>query len=69
LLDSDTAFVRYSDGLPWFESNVDTGCLAAHGSMVVFGTDDGRLFRSLDGGTSWVLLSERLPRITAVAID
>jgi photosystem II stability/assembly factor-like uncharacterized protein len=68
LLDGDEAFVRCSDGLPWFESNIDTGCLAAYGSLVVFGTDDGRLFRSLDGGEHWVLLSEGLPRITAVTI-
>jgi photosystem II stability/assembly factor-like uncharacterized protein len=68
LLDGDEMFVRCSDGLPWFESNIDTGCLAAQGSLVVFGTDDGRLFRSLDGGAHWGLLSEGLPRITAVSI-
>jgi hypothetical protein len=67
-LDGDMAFVRCSDGLPWFENNIDTGCLAAHGSMVVCGTGDGRLFRSLDGGDDWVLLSDGLPRITAVTI-
>jgi hypothetical protein len=68
LLDVDTKFVRCNDGLPWFEGNIDTGCLAARGSLVVFGTKDGRLFRSLDGGVRWILLSERLPRITAVTI-
>ena len=67
LLDSDMPFVR-SDGLPWFESNIDTGCLAAQGSLVVFGTADGRLFRSLDSGAHWVLHSEGLPGITAVSI-
>jgi hypothetical protein len=67
LLDGDMPFVR-SDGLPWFESNIDTGCLAAQGSLVVFGTDDGRLFRSVDSGAHWVLLSEGLPGITAVSI-
>jgi hypothetical protein len=68
LLDGDRAFERCTDGLPRFESNIDTGCLAAHGSIVVFGTDDGRLFRSLDGGTRWDLLNQGLPRITAVTI-
>jgi len=68
LLDRDMPFERCSDGLPWFESNINTGCLAAQGSMVVFGTDDGRLFRSQDGGAHWVLQSDRLPRITAVTI-
>jgi hypothetical protein len=68
LLDGDMPFVRCRDGLPWFESNIDTGCLAAHGSLVVFGTHDGRLFRSVDGGARWGLLSEGLPTITAVTI-
>ena len=68
LLEGDGTFVRCNDGLPWFEDNIDTGCLAAHGALVVFGTDDGRLFRSLDGGARWMLLSEGLPRITAVTI-
>jgi hypothetical protein len=49
--------------------NIDTGCLAAHGFLVVFGTKDRRVFRSLDGGAQWSLLSERLPSITAVTID
>jgi hypothetical protein len=68
LLEGDMTFVRCNDGLPWFEDNIDTGCLAAHGSLVVFGTHDGRLFRSLDGGARWMLLSEHLQRITAVTI-
>jgi hypothetical protein len=50
------------------EQHCDTGCLTAQGSLVVFGTDDGRLFRSLDGGARCVLLSEGLPGITAVSI-
>jgi hypothetical protein len=64
LLEGDGTFVRCNDGLPWFEHNIDTGCLAAHGALVVFGTDDGRLFRSLDGGARWMLLARGLPRIT-----
>ena len=69
LLDGDAPFARCDDGLPWFDDNIDTGCLAAHGSLVVFGTNDGRVFRSLDGGAHWSLLSEQLPRITTVTID
>jgi hypothetical protein len=68
-LDCGTKFVRCSDGLPWFDHNIDTACLAAEGSLVVFGTDDGRVFRSLDEGAQWTLIAKGLPTITAVTID
>jgi hypothetical protein len=67
-LDGDTTFVRCSDGLPWFEDNIDTACLVADGSLVVFGTDDGRVFHSLDEGARWTRLAKGLPTITAVTI-
>jgi hypothetical protein len=67
-LDGGTTFVRCSDGLPWFDDNIDTACLAAEGSLVVFGTDDGRVFRSLDEGSRWTLAAKGLPAITAVTI-
>ena len=66
-LDAGTPFIR-SEGLPWFDDNIDTGCLAAEGALAVFGTDDGRLFRSLDGGAHWSLVTKGLPAITAVSI-
>jgi hypothetical protein len=66
-LDGETPFVR-SEGLPWFGDNIDTACLAAAGALVVFGTDDGRIFRSVDGGSSWSLVTKGLPTITAVTI-
>ena len=67
-LDGDTAFERCSEGLPWFNDNIDTACLAADGTLVVFGTDDGRVFRSLDSGAHWGLVTKGLPTITAVTI-
>ena len=67
-LDGATEFVRCTEGLPWFDDNIDTGCLAADGSLVVFGTDDGRVYRSLDGGAHWGLVTKGLPTITAVTI-
>jgi hypothetical protein len=67
-LDSDAPFMRCDEGLPWFNDNIDTACLAADGSLVVFGTDDGRIFRSLDGGAHWSLVTKGLPTITAVTI-
>jgi hypothetical protein len=66
-LDGATEFVR-CEGLPWFDDNIDTGCLAADGSLVVFGTHDGRVFRSVDGGAHWGLVTKGLPTITAVTI-
>jgi hypothetical protein len=66
-LDGDAPFLR-AEGLPWFNDNIDTGCLAADGSFAVFGTTDGRVFRSLDGGAHWELVTKGLPSITAVMI-
>ena len=66
-LDGEPTFVRCA-GLPWFSDNIDTACLAADGSLAVFGTDDGRVFRSLDGGAHWGLLTKGLPAITGVTI-
>ena len=68
-LDGDAAFERCEDGLPsWFGDNVDTGCLAAAGALVVCGTEDGRVFRSLDGGAHWEIAAKGLPPVTCVAL-
>ena len=40
-LDDDRPFVQSNDGLPRFDNNIDTACLAADGSLAVFGTNDG----------------------------
>jgi hypothetical protein len=60
-------FERCRDGLPeWFAHNIDTGCLAADGDHVVFGTADGRVFESHDAGATWDEAAADLPRVTAV---
>lgn len=47
-------FVKCEGGLPdWFDGNIDTGCVAASGPNVAFGTEDGRVFISTDSGNSW----------------
>jgi hypothetical protein len=62
-----TAFERCRDGLPeWFATNIDTHCLAAAGPTVVFGTEDGRVYRSSDAGRSWTQTAKGLPPITCV---
>src|SRR5437867_4422054 len=61
-LEGGTRFERCAEGLPkWFDDNIDTACLAAAGSVVVFGTSDGQVFRSVDAGEHWELLIKGLP--------
>ena len=68
-LDDTIAFERCTGGLPaWFGNNVDTGCLAASGSLVVCGTEDGHVFRSVDGGANWNLVIKGLPPITSIVL-
>jgi hypothetical protein len=68
-LEGGTRFERCEAGLPrWFDDNIDTGCLAAAGPLVVFGTSDGRLFRSHDTGEHWDLVLKGLPPIACVVM-
>ncbi len=68
-LDGGTRFERCAAGLPkWFDNNIDTACLAAVGALVVFGTGDGRVFRSLDTGEHWELAVKGLPPIACVVV-
>jgi hypothetical protein len=55
-------------GLPeWFRGNIDTGCLAASDSSVAFGTEDGAVYVSTDGGEQWERVAKALPEILSVA--
>jgi len=68
-IDAEPAFERCREGLPtWFGDNVDTGCLAARGSFVACGTEDGRVFRSLDGGRSWDEAAKGLASVTCLSL-
>jgi photosystem II stability/assembly factor-like uncharacterized protein len=68
-LDGDARFERCQRGLPrWFDDNIDTACLAAAGPVVAFGTEDGQVFRSLDGGTAWELVAKGLPAVRSVIL-
>jgi hypothetical protein len=65
------AFQRCRAGLPeWFESNIDTYCLDAlpDDSFAAFGTADGRLYDSTDGGASWRERAAGLAAIQRVLI-
>jgi hypothetical protein len=60
------AFERCRAGLPeWFDDNIDTSCLDAlnDGSYAAFGTSDGSVFGSDDGGEMWLEVATGLPPI------
>lgn len=60
---------RCSAGLPdHFTDNIDTGCLATDGTLVVFGTTEGAVFASTDGGERWEEVCTGLPAVRSVAL-
>jgi hypothetical protein len=66
--DDGTRFERCHDRLPWFDDNIDTACLEAAGPVVVFGTADGRVFRSLDSGAHWELVAKGMPSVRYISL-
>jgi hypothetical protein len=65
------AFERCRDGLPeWFDDNIDSYCLDSlpDGSFAAFGTSDGKVFATLDGGATWDALATGLPSIRRVLV-
>jgi hypothetical protein len=67
-LRDDAPFERCTAGLPeWFTGNIDTGCLVVSGSAAAFGTADGEVYRSTDGGLTWSRAATGLPPIRALA--
>ena len=67
-LDGGAPFERCHDRLPWFDDNIDTACLQAAGPVVVFGTEDGRVFRSPDRGQSWSLVTKGLSPVRCISL-
>ncbi len=68
-LNRSAAFERCSQGLPArFSQNIDTFCLAASGSCVVFGIEEGSVYLSTDEGASWKSVAEGLPPVRCVAL-
>jgi hypothetical protein len=63
------AFEKCGGGLPeWFGGNVDSHRLAAAGGTGLFGTEDGNVFLSDDGGDSWRKVLGGSTRITCVGV-
>jgi hypothetical protein len=68
--DASGPFARCQQGLPgWFGSNIDTGCLAANGPEVAFGTEDGDVYLSANAGESWDALATGLSPVRCVAFE
>jgi hypothetical protein len=62
-------FERCTAGLPeWFDHNIDSLCLDAvpDGSLAAFGTDDGEVFASTNGGETWAAIASDMPRVNCV---
>ena len=64
-LETDAPFERVTD---WIEGNVDTHALDAIGDQVVFGTRAGVVWQSLDAGTTWSVLIDKLAPVTSVSL-
>ena len=65
----DRPFEKCDAGLPeWFGHNIDTGCLAANGDAVAFGTGEGDVFVSGNAGSKWERAATGLAAVRAVAI-
>ena len=68
-LDAPGGFVRCGGELPeWFSDNINTGCLAASGETVAFGTEDGELFLSDDSGATFTRVADALATVRWVEL-
>jgi hypothetical protein len=52
----------------WVTGNIDTGWLAAGGSVAACATREGQLFVSEDEGATWSLRADRLPPVRYVVV-
>lgn len=64
-LDAPGAFGRITD---WIDGNVDTHALDALGDLVVYGTRDGVVRESTDGGTTWEQVLTDLAPVTSLSL-
>jgi hypothetical protein len=68
-LSGEDVFERCAAGLPeWVAGNIDSHCLAAGDGGVVFGTADGRVFASDDGGGSWDTVADGVGHVTCACV-
>ena len=68
-LNGEGPFRRCDDGLPErFPSNIDTHCLVSSGAWVAFGTAEGFVYGSSDGGGTWSLIGQGLPQVQCLVL-
>jgi hypothetical protein len=68
-LEAGAGFEKCTDRLPeWFDGNIDSGWVAAHGPDVAFGTPEGEIYRSDDAGERWERAANGLPSIRALLL-
>jgi hypothetical protein len=68
-LDGEGPFEKVVEGLPeWFPSNIDSLCLAAEGATAVFGTSEGEVYRSGDGGRTWERTATGLAEVRGILL-
>ena len=67
-LNQPGTFEKCERGLPeWFSDNINTGCLAASGTVAAFGTQDGQIFCSKDAGLTWEQIAADLAPIHSLS--
>ncbi len=68
-LASDEPFARCDAGLAeWFPGNIDTFQLAADGTAVAVGTDQGDVYSSDDAGATWRARAAGLSRVRCLSV-
>lgn len=69
-LDAPGAFERCGGELPEsFSNNINTGCVAAVGATVTFGTEEGELYLSEDSATTFTRVVNDLGSVRWVEIE
>jgi len=63
-------FERCLAGPGWFDDNIDTHCLDAlpDGSFAAFGTSDGLVYASSDGGSTWDEWASEVPAVQRILV-
>jgi hypothetical protein len=68
-LDTPGSFERCGGELPeWFSTNINTGCVAAVGTTVAFGTDEGEVYLSNDSAATFTRVADDLAPVRWVIL-
>ena len=68
-LDAPGSFERCGGELPEsFSNNIDTGCVAASGAVVAFGTEEGELYLSEDSAATFTRVADDLAPVRWITL-